>query len=362
MRGGSAASAAGDSTAATPGRDAPPEPACSRASRSQSVLTGDESLDAARWSGSRRPCARWGRGVRHRDGHAPVSDRGRLRCTAIRYRAPVPSAQVKSAILLAGLAAEGDTVVEEAAATRDHTERALAALGGPVLARPAGSRCAASSTAASRARCRGIRPRRRSSSAAAALTGSRSRSRDVGLNPTRTRFLEVLARMGVATDSAIEREEVGEPVGSSTWSRCDGLVGTRVEPDELPLVIDEVPVLAALAAHARGETWFLGAAELRVKESDRIAAIAAGLRALGGHAGDEGADLVVAGGGLAGGSAPPAGDHRMAMAFVVAALAADGPVARRGRRGGRRLLPRLRRHPARPSGADRRGGMTRPAS
>jgi 3-phosphoshikimate 1-carboxyvinyltransferase len=161
--------------------------------------------------------------------------------------------------------------------------------------------------------------------AAAALSGSELTITDVGLNPTRTRFLDVMSRMGVRTRQRIDREEVGEPVGELFVEACEGLVGTRVEPAELPLVIDEVPVLAALAAHATGESWFLGAAELRVKESDRVAAIALGLRSLGGHAGDAGTDLIVAGGGLEGGRADSGGDHRIAMALTVAALAADAP-------------------------------------
>ena len=101
---------------------------------------------------------------------------------------------------------------------------------------------------------------------------------------------------------------------------------TRVTEDELPLVIDEVPILAMMATHAPGDTWFLGARELRVKESDRLGALGRGIADLGGHGGVEGDDLVVAGGGLAGGTAHAHGDHRMAMAFVVAALAAGAPI------------------------------------
>ena len=107
---------------------------------------------------------------------------------------------------------------------------------------------------------------------------------------------------------------------------CEGIRATRVEEWELPLVIDEVPVLALLASHARGDSWFLGAGELRVKESDRLAGVADGIIALGGHAAAEGDDLVVAGGGLEGGRGDAQGDHRMAMAFAVAALAAQRPI------------------------------------
>ena len=289
-----------------------------------SVLDGDRSLRGRPMERVAAPLREMGADVLTTEGGPPVRVAGgSLR--AITYLCPVPSAQVKSAILLAGLAAEGETVVEEAAATRDHTERALEALGGPVLAAPG------------RVSLRGFQhggfggtvPGDPSSSAflvgAAALTGSELTIHDVGLNPSRTRFLDVLARMGVRTRQRVERHEVGEPVGELHVEPADRLVGTRIEPEELPLVIDEVPLLAALAAHAKGETWFLGASELRVKESDRVASIAEGLRSLGGLAGDEGPDLVVAGGGLQGGTAASGGDHRMAMAFVVAALAASGP-------------------------------------
>jgi len=107
---------------------------------------------------------------------------------------------------------------------------------------------------------------------------------------------------------------------------CDGISPTRIEASELPLVIDEVPVLALLASHAGGDSWFLGAGELRVKESDRMTGVADGIIALGGHAAVEGDDLVVAGGGLEGGLGDARGDHRMAMAFAVAGLAAQRPI------------------------------------
>jgi 3-phosphoshikimate 1-carboxyvinyltransferase len=291
----------------------------------RSFLDGDASLRRRPMERVAVPLRQMGAEVSTADGHAPVTVVGRpLR--GIRYRTPVPSAQLKGAVLLAALAADGETVLEETAATRDHTERALAALGAPVVSVPGrvSMREGFQHTGFS-----GTVPGDPSSAAflvaAAALTGSELTILDVGLNPTRTRYLDVMARMGVRTRRRIERQAVGEPVGELYVEACGGLTGTRVEPDELPLVIDEVPVLAALAARARGETWFLGAAELRVKESDRVAAIATGLRALGGHAGDEGADLVLAGGGLDGGSASSGGDHRMAMAFVVAALGATGP-------------------------------------
>ncbi|MGH7359694.1 MAG: 3-phosphoshikimate 1-carboxyvinyltransferase, partial [Candidatus Rokuibacteriota bacterium] len=162
--------------------------------------------------------------------------------------------------------------------------------------------------------------------AAAAVSGRSLVVGGVGLNPTRTHLLDVLARMGVRTRTVVERHELGEPVGRLEVETGSGPTGTTVAEDELPLLIDEVPVLAMLAAHAAGETRFLGAGELRVKESDRLTGVADAIRTLGGAAGVEGDDLVVAGGGLRGGLASSGGDHRMAMALAVAALGADGPV------------------------------------
>jgi 3-phosphoshikimate 1-carboxyvinyltransferase len=290
----------------------------------RAILTGDQSLRSRPMERVAAPLREMGATVRTADGHAPVEVEGGA-LSGIHYRSPVPSAQVKGAVLLAGLGAEGETVLEEPAPTRDHTERALAALGAPVEAAPG----RVSLRAFQHEGLAGTVPGDPSSAAflvaAAALSGSELTITDVGLNATRTRFLEVMSRMGVHTRQRIDRDEVGEPVGELFVEACEGLVGTRVEPTELPLVIDEVPVLAALAAHAAGESWFLGASELRVKESDRVAAIAGGLRSLGGHAGDEGTDLVVAGGGLEGGRAGSGGDHRIAMALTVAALAAEGP-------------------------------------
>jgi 3-phosphoshikimate 1-carboxyvinyltransferase len=132
--------------------------------------------------------------------------------------------------------------------------------------------------------------------------------------------------MGVETEIDIRHEEMGEPVGDILVRPASGVHAVRVEADELPLVIDEVPVLAALAAHAPADSWFLSAGELQVKESDRLHGIGEGIRAIGGHAAVEGKDLVLAGGGLEGGLVDARGDHRMAMAFAVSGLGARGAV------------------------------------
>ena len=259
------------------------------------------------------------------DGHAPIIVTGGSLEGAV-VTPSVSSAQVKSAVLLAGVDAGGTTTVQEAVRTRDHTERALAALGAPVERHER-------SVSVRRFQHEGFSasvPGDPSSAAflvaAAAITGSSITIVDVGLNPTRTRFLDVMGRMGIETELVVRREELGEPVGDIHVRPAPGIDAVRVEPDELPLVIDEVPVLAALAAHAPADSWFLGAGELRVKESDRLDGLGDGIRALGGQAAVEGDDLVVAGGGLEGGLAVAHGDHRMAMAFAVSALGARGIV------------------------------------
>ena len=160
---------------------------------------------------------------------------------------------------------------------------------------------------------------------AAALTGGGLALLAVGLNPTRLAFVDVLRRMGVEMEVEVEGEELGEPVGTMRLAPSGPLRPVRVAAAEVSSVIDEIPIIAALAAHADGASRFEGASELRVKESDRLSVLAEGLRALGGDAADEGDDLVVGGGGLAGGSARSAGDHRMAMALTVAAMAARKP-------------------------------------
>jgi 3-phosphoshikimate 1-carboxyvinyltransferase len=290
----------------------------------RSVLTGDDSLSRRPMERVAEPLRAMGADVETLNGHAPMSvEGGALR--GIEYRAPVASAQLKSAVLLAATAADGRTSLLEPAATRDHTERALATLGAPITSH---DRIVVIAHAFQHAGFEGRVPGDPSAAsflvAAAAVTGSEITVRDVGLNPTRIHFLTVLRRMGVRTETRIERVEVGEPVGDVWVASGAHLTATTVPPDELPLVVDEVPVLASVAAHATGESTFAGAGELRVKESDRLAAMTRGIRALHGAADEKGDDLVVAGGGLAGGAAVAGGDHRVAMALSVAALGASG--------------------------------------
>ena len=292
------------------------------ASRFSSTLTGDESLRARPMERVAVPLREMGASIRTDHGHPPVDVHGRpLR--GISHELAVPTAQAKGAILLAGLAADGWTTVVEPARTRDHTERALRGLGAPL--RLEGER----TISVFRFQHDGFEaevPGDVSSAAfllgAAILTGGELTIRGVGLNPTRTHFLSVLDRMGVGTESRATGEELGEPVGELFVAHVAGLRGTEVTAGELPLVIDEVPVLVALAAHADGETRFAGGTELRAKESDRLAGVAEMIRDLGGRARLEGEDLVVQGGGLAGGRTSARRDHRLAMAATIAALGA----------------------------------------
>jgi 3-phosphoshikimate 1-carboxyvinyltransferase len=291
----------------------------------RSVLTGDASLSTRPMERVAIPLRAMGARIDTTQGHAPIEIFGGS-LYGIPYDLPIATAQVKGAILLAGLAAEGVTIVREPAPTRDHTERAIAALGAPVSVE--GSTITLQGVYQHEAFDATV-PGDVSSAAflvaAAALTRSELTVTSVGLNPSRLHFLAVLKRMGVQVEMRVRGEELGEPVGDLWVAPDASLIGTEVSAEELSLVIDEVPVLALIATHARGETWFSGAAELRAKESDRLAGVADGALALGGHAGVEGDDLVVPGLGLRGGTADARGDHRLAMAFAVAALAADAP-------------------------------------
>ena len=288
------------------------------------VLQGDASLSSRPMERVATPLRAMGARIQTERGHAPVTVRGGgLR--GVDHHTEVPSAQVKSAVLLAGLAADGETRVTEDAATRDHTERALSSLGAPIRR----ERGTVSVRAFQHPGFEAEVPGDLSSAAflvvAAAITGRPLVVEGLGLNPTRTRYLEVLERMGLRTRRETLDVELGEPVGLLEVEPCDGLSGTVVDASELPLVIDEVPVLAFAAAHATGVTRFEGAGDLRQKESDRLGGLAEAIRSLGGSAAVEGEDLWVAGEGLHGGTADARGDHRMAMAIAVASIAARSP-------------------------------------
>jgi len=293
----------------------------------EAELTGDASLRSRPMDRIVEPLSQMGARIAALgDGRFPP-----LRITGgplrgISYTLPVASAQVKSAVLLAGLFARGETTVVEPNPTRDHTERMLAALGAPV--RRDDGRV---SIGAAALRGREIRvPGDMSSAAfllaaAAARPGSELTVEDVGLNPTRTGVLDVLRAFGAVVDVRLSGEHNGEPVGAVTI-RGHPLRGVRIGGRLIPRVIDELPVLCVLATIAEGETVISDAAELRVKESDRIAVIARGLRALRGEVKEHADGLTVYGSPLHGGRVASTGDHRIAMAFAVAGLLAQGPV------------------------------------
>jgi len=290
------------------------------------TLDGDESLRRRPMRRIIVPLERMGARLTAQDGRPPLTIQGTRTLAAIDFQPDVPSAQVKSAVLFAGLHAEGLTRVTEPLSTRDHTERALEAFGAEVkragrsVAIQGGQRLIG-----------GVRrvPGDISSAAfwlvaGAALPGSEITVEDVGLNPTRTGILTVLERFGAELRVSQGPDHGDEPYGIVTV-RHGELRPTEVLPEEVPGVIDELPVLAALATHG-GELKVTGAQELRVKESDRISALAAGLRNMGAEI-DEAPDGFHVHGGtrLHGGAVDARNDHRLAMAFAIAALGASGP-------------------------------------
>ena len=295
------------------------------ASRFITMLSGDRSLQRRPMRRVVEPLSLMGAQIDLSDGRLPATITGSL-LRGIDYVMPVPSAQVKSAILLGGLSASGVTTVREAIATRDHTERALGTFGvvidlGPGTVRvTGGQRLSAAKIAV---------PGDPSSAAfwavaAAALPGSSIHIRDVGLNPTRIGFLRVLQRFGAIVSAVASPEVDAEPRGSLRVSHR-ALGDVVVEPSEVPGLIDELPALAALATHG-GRLTVTGAAELRVKESDRISALARGLSLMGANVEEAPDGFHIDGASrLRGGVVDAVGDHRLAMAFAIAALGAIGP-------------------------------------
>jgi 3-phosphoshikimate 1-carboxyvinyltransferase len=289
-------------------------------------ITGDVSLRARPMERVAEPLRRMGAAVETSPaGGLPLRVRG-ASLHGITYTLPVASAQVKSAVLLAGLYADGDTIVREPVATRDHTERMLASFGAQVT-------CRDGTVSVRRSALRAVPvtvPGDLSSAAfflaaAAALPDSELTVTGVGINPTRTGVLDVLRAMGA--DVEVHQDDVwgGEPVGTVVL-RGRGLRGTTISGALIPRVIDELPVLCVVATAATGVTEITDAAELRAKESDRIGAIAGALKALAGEVEERPDGLTVYGSRLRGGRVAGRGDHRLAMAFAVAGLLAAGPV------------------------------------
>ena len=291
----------------------------------ETIVTGDASLQRRPMGRVIEPLRRMGAALEAIDGHPPLTIRG-TRLHGIDYTPPVASAQVKSAVLLAGLHASGSTRIRERCQTRDHTERALVAFGvevhcdAGVIAVTGGTRLQATDLAV---------PGDPSAAAfwavgATALPGSDVEIDAVGLNPTRTAFLDVLRRAGADIDVRVSGTVGGEPVGTVRVRHRD-LSPIVIAPAEVPSLIDELPVLAALAAHGTSME-VSGAGELRHKESDRIATLATGLRHLGATVEERTDGLhVERKGPLRGGTADASGDHRLAMALAIAALGAREP-------------------------------------
>jgi len=269
------------------------------------------------------------------DGHAPLRLAARPAARPLRgltYRLPVASAQVKTALLLAALAADGPTTLTEPGPSRDHTERLFTAMGVP-LSRPAPHTVRLTPPLpAHLAPLRLTLPGDISSAAfliAAALLvpGSRLTLRNVLLNPTRTGFLDAVAAMGARLTVTPRGKTYGEPFGDITVEHTPDLHGITVRGDLVVRMVDEFPAFAVLAAAAQGETVVREAAELRHKESDRIAAIVSRLQALGVAAEALPDGFRIRGGRRwRGGALDAGGDHRIAMAFAVAGLAAESPV------------------------------------
>lgn len=292
-----------------------------------SVLTGDASLRRRPMGRVVEPLRRMGANIAGREGGRlpPLAIQGGpLRGAAI--ATTVASAQVKSAILLAGLLATGPTEVREPELSRDHTERMLPAFGVPV----ARDGCCVRLEPPSRLRATAIQVPGDFSAAAflivAALItpGSEVCLRRVGVNPTRTGLLDVLRAMGADVSLANPADEGGEPVADLVV-RSSSLRGVEVGGGLLPRLIDEVPALAVAACHAAGRTVIRDAAELRVKEVDRIAALAEELSRLGARVSEREDGLIIEGGApLRGTACRSRGDHRMAMALAVAGLGARG--------------------------------------
>jgi 3-phosphoshikimate 1-carboxyvinyltransferase len=292
-------------------------------------LDGDSSIRRRPVDRIAEPLARMGARIEATDGRFPPFVVRGTRLRAISYELPVASAQVKSCVLFAGLAADGTTSVVEPVPSRDHTERMLAGAGVDVQRDGATVRVTCTDE---------LDPQRivvpgDLSSAAFMITagvlvhGSRLVVRDVGVNWTRAGFLRILERMGAIVLGELEEPAAAvpavEPV-SDLDVTAGPLVGTVVEAGEVPLAIDELPLVALLGCFAEGETVVRGAQELRVKESDRIAGVVDGLRGLGAEIEATADGFVVTGAGvLRGGTIEARGDHRMAMLGAVAGLASQ---------------------------------------
>ena len=295
-------------------------------------LTGDKSLSGRPMGRVINPLTSMGAVIASIEGKPPLNIKGKQKLTGITYEMPVASAQVKSSLLLAGLYAEGETTVTEPAPTRDHTERMLKGFGYDLNVKQIDEQSREVSLKGG-GTLKGTQidvPADISSSAfflvAASITpGSDLVLEHVGINPTRTGIINILKLMGADITPMNEREVGGEPVADLRVKHAP-LKGIQIPEDQVPLAIDEFPVLFVAAACAEGQTVLTGAEELRVKESDRIQTMADGLIALGVDAQPTPDGMVINGGEIGSGTVDSHGDHRIAMAFSVAALRAQGAI------------------------------------
>ncbi|MCM8812034.1 MAG: 3-phosphoshikimate 1-carboxyvinyltransferase [Candidatus Omnitrophica bacterium] len=300
-----------------------------------STLKGDESLSRRPMKRVTEPLERMGAEIRGPKGGdlLPLTVKGG-RLKGIRYVSPIPSAQVKSAVLLAGLYAQGPTSVKEPVLSRDHTERMLSFLGAR-LKRNSGTEVTVEPSDSLRGRELSV-PADISSAAfflvaASIVPGSSLTTCRIGLNPTRTGVLDLLTRMGARLVLSPDKKETGwEPVGEITAS-FGPLKAVVIEPQEIPRLIDELPILMVAATQAQGTTVIRGAGELRVKETDRIDSMVEGLSAMGARIHAEGDTVFIEGPvRLKGARVRSFSDHRTAMALAVAALTAGGPTVIEG--------------------------------
>jgi len=299
-----------------------------------SVLTGDASLNRRPVARVVEPLRRMGASLWARSGDRlpPLAIRG-ARLRPLRYELPIPSAQVASCVLLAGLFAEGETSVAIPGPARDHTERLLRALGVVVEERalPGGGRQVA---VTGPVRFRGARLRVPGDfsaaafflAAAAAIPGARVTATNVNLNPLRTGLLDVLEAMGAGVEREAVRLECGEEVGAVTVTGPDRLRAFDVPAEWVPRLVDEVPAWVIAATSAAGVSRIRGAQELRVKESDRLSALARNLAALGVEVREHTDGLEITGGPVGGGVIAAEHDHRMAMTFATLGIRARAPI------------------------------------
>ncbi|HMB39108.1 MAG TPA: 3-phosphoshikimate 1-carboxyvinyltransferase [Wenzhouxiangellaceae bacterium] len=311
-------------------------------------LIGDASLSRRPMQRIVEPLGAMGARIESRDGHAPLIVEPR-QLKPLNRKLKVASAQVKSAILLAGLNAAGETRVVEPGVSRDHTERLLPAFGvavdrgncearliGPV--RPKAARIAVPGDLSSAAFM---------IAAAALVPGSRVDIGPVGVNPTRDGFLRIIEQMAagaVQVHSIADATAGAEPVANLDVSSPAQLVGISIPAEWVPLAIDEFPLVMAMGAAARGETVISGAGELRVKESDRLAVMSRQLRRLGAYVEERPDGATVRGGRILGGRVDSEGDHRIAMSLAVLALVAEGPVEIDGAEWMRTSYPAFAQH------------------